>query len=360
MERLIAFLAIFVVSLIFCCSATTAENRPVLSLKETFDLYVKSIQSSDLEGLFSTVTKGEKFFFVTANGKLIDTRPGYYKFHEEWFEEKEWEMPVELLEVREGKDCGYTNAVFHYRAKTPEGRTYNLDSYFTLIFHKEDGRWRVVADICAPIARYLAGEGPEVKYDMDQEYLFRTIGERRTVRKYKPDPVPDEHLTRILDAARFAPTAGNVQPWRFVVIRDRGRLNSLRDVLQSSWEGKITASGKLDDEKKKSYTEDGKEAIAGVMTAPVYIMVFVDTTVYPKYAAWDGCLAVENLMLAARSLGYGTGFFTTYFPEEAVESFLGAPDNLQFICATPVGIPEEWPEMPEKKSLDQMVFYESF
>jgi hypothetical protein len=54
MERLIAFLAIFVVSLIFCCSATTAENRPVLSLKETFDLYVKSIQSSDLEGLFSS------------------------------------------------------------------------------------------------------------------------------------------------------------------------------------------------------------------------------------------------------------------------------------------------------------------
>ena len=360
MEKLIAFFALLVVSVIFCCSATSAENRSVPSLRETFDLYVGSVQNSDLKGLFNTVTEGEKFFFVTTGGKLIDTRQGYYDFHEGWFKEKEWEMPVELLEVREGKKYGYTNAIFHYRAKTPDGRIYNLDSYFTLIFHKEDGRWKVVADICAPIARYLAGEDPEVKYDMDQEYLLRTIGERRTVRKFKPSSIPDEHLTRILDAARFAPTAGNVQPWRFVVISDRGRLNSLRDMLQSSWERKITASDKLDEEKKKSYAEGGKEAIAEVMTAPVYIMVFVDTTVYPEYAIWDGCLAVQNLMLAAKSLGYGTGFFTTYFPEEVIGPFVKAPDNLQFICATPVGLPEEWPEMPEKKSLDEMVFYDTF
>ena len=65
-------------------------------------------------------------------------------------------------------------------------------------------------------------------------------------------------------------------------------------------------------------------------------------------------------MLAARSLGYGTGFFTSYFPEDAVKSFVKAPDNLQLVCATPVGVPEEWPETPEKKSLDDLVFYESF
>ncbi|MGB7062765.1 MAG: nitroreductase family protein [Candidatus Zixiibacteriota bacterium] len=360
MEKLLAFLMIWVSSLILCFSATMAENRPGLSLKETFDIYVRSVQNSDLHGLFSTVTDEERFFFVTANGKLIDTREGYRKFHEGWFKERDWEMPVELLEVQEGKDYGYTNAIFHYRARTPDGRTYNLDSYFTLVFHKEDGQWKVVADICAPIARYLTEENSEVRYDMDQEYLFRTIKERRTVRKYKSQPVPDEHVRRILDTARFAPTAGNVQPWRFVVIQDRARLDGLAEMLRTSWEEKIAANQTLDEEKKRSYTEGGKEAIADAMTAPVYIMVFVDTTAYAKYAVWDGCLAVENLMLAAKSLGYGTAFFTTYFPEEVVKSFLRAPDNLQFICATPVGIPEEWPEMPEKKSLDEMVFYESF
>jgi nitroreductase/ketosteroid isomerase-like protein len=360
MEKLLALSTIFLLSMIFCCSAAMAEDRSGLSLKETFELYVKSVQNSDLQGLFSTVTEGEEFFFVTSTGKLIDTREGYYRFHEGWFTEKDWEMPVELLEAREGQDYGYTNAVFHYRAKTPDGRTYNLDSYFTLIFHKEDGRWKVVADICAPIARYLTEENSDVKYDMDQECLLKTMKERRTVRKYKPTLVPDGHLKRILDAARFAPTAGNVQPWRFVVIQDRARLDALAERLRTSWEEKIAASETLDEEKKKSYTEGGKEAIADAMTAPVYVMVLVDTTVYPKYAVWDGCLAVENLMLAARSLGYGTGFFTSYFPEEVVKAFVKAPSNLQFVCATPVGVPEEWPETPEKKSLDELVFHESF
>jgi len=116
----------------------------------------------------------------------------------------------------------------------------------------------------------------------------------------------------------------------------------------------------LDDEKKKSYIEHGKKAIAKVMTAPLYIMVFVDTSIYAEDAVWDGCLAVENLMLAARALGYGTGFFTSYFPEEEVKSFVKAPDKLRFICATPIGIPEEWPETPEKKNLDEFIIYEGF
>jgi nitroreductase len=195
---------------------------------------------------------------------------------------------------------------------------------------------------------------------MDQMYLLKTIKERRTVRKFKPAPVPDEHIKKILDAARYAPSAGNAQPWKFVVIQNRSSLDSLSGVLQKSWEERITAHQDLDTEKRKSYIENGKETIRRIMTAPVYVMVFVDTTLYPRYAVWDGCLAVENLMLAARALGYGTGFFTTYFPEEVVKPFVKAPDNLQLVCATPVGIPEEWPEMPEKKSLDEFVVYETF
>jgi nitroreductase len=220
--------------------------------------------------------------------------------------------------------------------------------------------WKVVADVCTPIKRYMNVPGTEITYDTKQEYLLDIIKTRRTVRKYKPTPVPEEHITRILDAARFAPTSGNQQPWKFVVIRKRSRLDSLERVLQTSWEERITSQESLDDEKKKSYIEQGKKAIANVMKAPVYVMVFVDTTVYAEDAVWDGCLAVENLMLAARALGYGTGFFTSYFPGEVVKSFVKAPNNHRFICATPVGIPEEWPQTPEKKSLDEFIIYESF
>jgi hypothetical protein len=68
--------------------------------------------------------------------------------------EKGWTMPVELLEVRQERDSGFTLAVFHFQQKLPDEKTYYLDSYFTLIFHKEDGLWKVVADICTPIKKY--------------------------------------------------------------------------------------------------------------------------------------------------------------------------------------------------------------
>ena len=205
-----------------------------------------------------------------------------------------------------------------------------------------------------------AGFGVENIDTVKFNAVFETIRNRRTVREFQTTPVPEEDIRKILDAARYAPTAGNVQPWKFVVIKDRARLDSLRIILQANWEQRINSAPELDEEKKRSYIEGGKNAIEGVMTAPVYIMVFVDTTIYPRYALYDGCLAVENLMLCARALGYGAGFFTTYFPEKLVKSFVNAPDNLKFICATPLGIPREWPEMPPKKELDGFIIKESF
>jgi nitroreductase len=192
------------------------------------------------------------------------------------------------------------------------------------------------------------------------EGVFETIRNRRTVREYIDTPVPEEDILKILDAARYAPTAGNVQPWKFVVIKDKARLDSLRVLLQADWERRVKSKAGLDEDERKSYLKGGKSAINNVMIAPVYIMVFVDTTVYPKYALYDGCLAVENLMLCARALGYGTGFFTTYFPEEIIKSFVNASDNLKFICATPIGVPKEWPETPPKKELDEFIIHEGF
>ncbi|MCK4320902.1 MAG: hypothetical protein E3J41_07195 [Candidatus Cloacimonadota bacterium] len=81
--------------------------------------------------------------------------------------------------------------------------------------------WKVISDICTPINRYITEENQEIKYDEKQTYLLNIIKNRRTVRKFKSTHVPKEHIIKILDAARFAPTAGNQQPWKFLVIRDR-------------------------------------------------------------------------------------------------------------------------------------------
>jgi nitroreductase len=192
------------------------------------------------------------------------------------------------------------------------------------------------------------------------EAVFETIRNRRTVREFNASPVPQEHIIKILDAARYAPTAGNVQPWKFVVIQNRERLDSLCQILQVSWKKKLESMTGLNPEQRDFYTDGGQEAIRNVMTAPVYIIVFVDTTVYPKYALYDGCLAVENLMIAARALGYGTGFFTTYFPENVIKDYVNAPANLLFVCATPVGVPKAWPETPPKKELHEFIVNECF
>lgn len=129
------------------------KNRPGLSLREVFDVYVRSVQQSDLETLFTTISGDEKFTFLTARGQMIDTREGYYRFHERWFRKKEWKMPVDLVSVHEEDDFGYVVAIFHYQDRESDNRLRRLDSYFTLIFHKEEGMWRVVADICTPIQK---------------------------------------------------------------------------------------------------------------------------------------------------------------------------------------------------------------
>ena len=84
-KTIICFVPLLMLSVFHPLSIAAEENRPSLSLRETFDIYVRAVHNSDLKGLFTTVTKNEKFFFLTSTGKLIDTRQDYYKFHEDWF-----------------------------------------------------------------------------------------------------------------------------------------------------------------------------------------------------------------------------------------------------------------------------------
>jgi nitroreductase/ketosteroid isomerase-like protein len=337
------------------------ENKPGLSLKETFELYVWSIQNSDLKALFSTVTNSEKLFFLTSTGKLIDTRAGYYQFHEDWFKEKKWEMPVDTLEVHEGDGWGYTTAIFHYRIKKPDGGVGGLDSWFTLIFHKEEDMWKVIADTCTPISRFSTDANPEVKYTVEQQFLLDMIKNRRTVRKFKADPVPKEHLLKILDAAHYAATCGNQQPWKFLVIQDREKLDALKKAAAAWTLRRYEEGGQISGSERSSAREKLLAILDNVLSAPVYIAVLVDSrSQYSSYNIIDGSLAMGNLMIAARALGYGTGFYTSYFPGPEMKKFLNIPDRYNLICFTPIGVPDAWPPMPTKKELKDLVVFETF
>ena len=182
--------------------------------------------------------------------------------------------------------------------------------------------WKVVADVCTPINRTFQDSDSGLPVSADQKFLLDILKSRRTVRKFKPTPVPQDHLMKILDAARFAPTTGNQQPWIFLVIRDRAKLDSLKEAALS-WALEAAA-------KRRSHSSEelaaARESLArilqNVLSAPVYVAVLTDSkSTYPDYNVYDGSLTAGTLMIAARALGYGTGFYTSYFPEARMREF---------------------------------------
>jgi len=205
------------------------------------------------------------------------------------------------------------------------------------------------------------GQGVAASYTPQQEYLFEIIKSRRTVRHFRPDPVPKEHILKILDMARSAPTSGNQQPWKFLVVQDRAKLDRLEDEAAAWFLEAYEKRTQADPEVMAKLRKELPETMARVLSAPVYIAVLTDSgSAYPPDNRHDGPLAVGLLMIAARSLGYGTGFYTTYFPEERMRRFFGIPERYSLVCFTPVGVPVEWPPAPPKKPLEDLVVFEKF
>jgi nitroreductase len=198
-------------------------------------------------------------------------------------------------------------------------------------------------------------------YTPQQEYLFEIIKSRRTVREFRSTPVPKEHILKILDMARSAPTSGNQQPWKFLVVQDRGKLELLKGLAAArflaDYEKRLGPAPEVMDKLRRQVPE----AMARVLSAPVYVAVLTDSlSAYPSDNRNDGPLAAAMLMIAARALGYGTGFYTTYFPEDLMRGFLGIPERYNLVCFTPIGVPAEWPPAPPKKPLEEFVVFERF
>ncbi len=191
--------------------------------------------------------------------------------------------------------------------------------------------------------------------------FWDVVKNRRSVRAYKSDPVPQEDIDRIIAAARLAPTAGNQQPWKFLVITDKKKIEELKTEKLNETEAYLKDSEKLSGKELKDKLKQAGESLSkGYLSAPVYIVVLTDNNcAYPQYNHWDGPLAAANLMLAARALGYGTVHITDSFSEELTKKVFNIPDRYSRVCFTPLGVPVEWPQK-EKKDLEDFVVNNSF
>jgi nitroreductase len=190
--------------------------------------------------------------------------------------------------------------------------------------------------------------------------IWEVFKNRRSVRRFKPDPVPESDLRRILDAARLAPTSGNQQPWKFLVVRDPTKIAALKTACVERWLGQADPNKPLSEDEKKQRETQVRNAFDGYFSAPAYIVVLTDNqSSYPDYNHWDGPMAAGYLMLAARALGYGTVFITDSVPDEISRKVLNIPDRYTRVCFTPLGVPVEWPAASKKKPLEDFIAYET-
>ena len=169
--------------------------------------------------------------------------------------------------------------------------------------------------------------------------VSEAIKGRRSIRRFKSDPVDEKDLERILDAARWAPSAGNMQPLELVVIKDP--------------------------EIKKRLT-DASRGQTFIGEAPVVIVVCADVMRtshrYGKrgsdlYVIQDTAAAAQNIHLTAYSLGYATCWVGA-FDDEAVAKVIGASKEVRPLAIIPVGKPAEEAEPAERRSLEDIVHYD--
>ncbi len=215
-----------------------------------------------------------------------------------------------------------------------------------------------VALVVCPLAK------PAEPAIADPDAFLAVFAKRQTVRRYKSVPVPEKHLLSILDAARRGPTCMNQQPWKFLVVRDAAKIQTMKKRTMDQLQSRFT---ELDASPQKPANLDARKADAvrftmGYFTAPVYVVVLVDSE--SSCAAYamkhDGPIAAAYLMLAARAYGYGTAYLTDGIPDDVTREVLAIPARYQRICITPVGVPDGWPESKPKRKLDEMVVWETF
>jgi nitroreductase len=205
--------------------------------------------------------------------------------------------------------------------------------------------------------------------------LIELIRTRRSIRKYKPDDVPDELIKKILEAGRWAPSGENAQPWRFIVVRDREHIRQMGEYAGWGSRRRFTAEfatghmqhrfeGLKDPaEKEKAF----RKLISGdvsrfMIGAPVVIVVCA------KLAVWDvpyDCFAaIENMLLMAHSLGLGTCVVVAPVSDmrddEKMMELLKVPTGYKIITPIAIGYPNEVHGLRRRLPLEEITYYEEF
>ena len=167
--------------------------------------------------------------------------------------------------------------------------------------------------------------------------VFSAISQRSSVRAYKTTDVEEDKLKKVLEAARFSPSASNRQDWKFIVVKNKETKNKLaKAAFGQSFIGEapvvIVACG-----------TDSKAMLAcGQPTHTV-----------------DVSIACAYMILQAYELGLGTCWIGA-FKEDETKKILNIPEHVRVVAMTPLGYPNQLPSPKSRKSLDQIVCFEKY
>lgn len=198
---------------------------------------------------------------------------------------------------------------------------------------------------------------------MNSRELLKTIHSRRSVRVYKTGKVTDEQLERILDAARWAPSGANSQPWEFIVTRDKRKMKKVREIYLNEWKQR-----KLEDPfhykgLKKDYVGDVSVLVL-ICGDPRTMQVYL-TTRQPadreKLFQASVANAVEHMMLMAASERLGTVWVSVREEVEAeLRMLFGVPQPLRLLWVVPIGPARVWPRPRRRRELSAFVHWECY
>ncbi len=162
---------------------------------------------------------------------------------------------------------------------------------------------------------------------------------RRSIRGYKPDPVPEELLNEVLQAGNLAPTAKNLQPFYFIVVRDPAKLDELAVAYSASFFREAPVVIVICTEPSKGWTRDRYDG--------------------KNYCEVDAAIAIDHMTLAAADLGLGTCWIAAFDPVKVADA-MGLPEDIEPIALLPLGYPSEAGREKVRKPLEELVRYEQW
>ena len=176
--------------------------------------------------------------------------------------------------------------------------------------------------------------------------LFEIIRTTRSMRRLKPDPVPNELIRKILEAGVCAPSGGNMQRWRFLVVRDAEIKRTVGGYYKRAWDEQAAPRYRSGEPAPGTTREQflrllgaAEYLAAHIHEAPVWIVPCQGGT--PTRTSGSSIYpAVQNMLLAARALGLGATMTTVYLQfEKEAEAALGLPPNVHSYALLPIGYP---------------------